>query len=215
MLYSFEANRIEKPALTPAPEGPSDEALMAEVKKGNEAALATLHRRHLGLLRTVGARVLGNECDVDDLVQEAFVQIWNQAEHYREENGKALGWIVTLTRRRAIDKLRKKQAYQRASDRLRGEVLHEGTPGEAHTTDDVSVDADRAEIFARVLSGLPDAQREAVTLAFYRGMSQREIASHTGVPLGTIKTRLDLALRKVKNAIMALGGAREWSTAQG
>lgn len=212
MLYSFEDQRLQIPA--PAADEPTDEQLMQRIKARDERALGLLYRRHAGLLHTVGHRVICNETDVDDLVQEVFVQIWRQAEHYKEESGKALGWIVTLTRRRAIDKLRKKQAYQRASDRLRVETNHNEHSHQGRGADREAADADRAEIFNRVLAGLPEAQRQALDLAFYRGMSQREIASRTGLPLGTIKTRLELALRKVRSAILALGGTQEWAPTQ-
>src|SRR5262249_51519132 len=110
-----------------------------------------------------------------------------------------------------IDKLRKKQAYQRAGERLRDET--EKTAGtELYQGADVDAAAsDRAEMLQKVLDTLPEPQREAITYAFYRGMSQREIAKHTGIPLGTIKTRLELAVRKVRTAILAMGGTREWS----
>jgi RNA polymerase sigma-70 factor, ECF subfamily len=212
MLYSFEDHRIEAPAI--ASTEPTDEQLMARIKTGDETALSMLHRRHSGLLHTVGHRVINNESDVDDLVQEVFLQVWRQAEHYREENGKALGWIVTLTRRRAIDKLRKKQAYQRAAERLRLETTGSDSTSPERGADHEAADSDRAQIFTRVLASLPEGQRQALDLAFYRGMSQREIASRTGLPLGTIKTRLELALRKVRSAILALGGAEEWSLTQ-
>jgi RNA polymerase sigma-70 factor (ECF subfamily) len=155
--------------------------------------------------------VINNDSDTDDLIQEVFCELWRQASHYAEEKGKALGWIVTLARRRAIDKLRKKQAYQRAEERLTIETK-EG-PGETmgHGVDEDAAASDRAEILQRVISTLPEAQQDALKFAFYRGMSQREIAAHTGIPLGTIKTRLELAVRKVKTAILAMGGSSEWS----
>ena len=70
---------------------------------------------------------------------------------------------------------------------------------------------DRAEVFQRILATLPEAQREALQLAYYQGLSQREIAAKTGIPLGTIKTRLELAVRKIRTAILSLGGEEEWS----
>ncbi len=70
--------------------------------------------------------------------------------------------------------------------------------------------ADRAEIFQRIIATLPEAQQEALRLAFYHGLSQREISAKTGIPLGTIKTRLELALRKVRAAVMAMGGRADW-----
>lgn len=210
MLYSFDHQETETHrAVTLPPGEPTDEQLMARVKDADEAALAALYRRHTPLLRTIVCRVINNDTDTDDLIQEVFCEVWRQATHYSEEKGKALGWLVTLARRRAIDKLRKKQAYQRAEERLLAET--ERDPGHyTHGVEEDAVASDRAEILHRVINHLPDAQRDALTLAFYRGMSQREIAAYTGIPLGTIKTRLELAVRKVRSAILAIGGVGEW-----
>jgi RNA polymerase sigma-70 factor (ECF subfamily) len=194
---------------------PTDEQLMAGIQGGDQDALAKLYRRHKPLLRTVISRVVHNDHDVDDLLQEVFVELWNRAASYNEEKGKALGWMVTLARRRAIDKVRRRQAYARAEERLRLEKEHEPIPARGHQTEDEANAADRAEVFQRLLATLPEAQREALHLAYYCGLSQREIAAKTGIPLGTIKTRLELAVRKMRTQIMALGGAEEWSTAQG
>ncbi len=206
MLYSFETPQLENRSASTTSE-PTDEELMARVQERDERAIAILYRRHLPLLRTIVGRVLNNDSDVDDQLQEVFLEVWRLAAHYDVEKGKALGWIVTLARRRSIDKLRKKQAYARAQDRLR----EEPEPAPHHGADEEVAASDTAQIFNRVLATLPAAQREALTFAFYRGLSQREIAAHTGIPLGTIKTRLELGLRKVRAAVVALGGAEEWS----
>jgi RNA polymerase sigma-70 factor, ECF subfamily len=222
MLYSFDHQDTEterenlqiEPVETrekPRTGEPTDEELMAAIQSRDESALATLYKRHNGLLRTVAHRVINNETDTEDVVQVIFLEVWRMAEHYSEEKGKALGWIVTLARRRAIDKLRKKQAYQRAGERLRDET-EKTKSNEVHQgADEDAASADRAEILQRVLQTLPENQREALQYAFYRGMSQREISKHTGIPLGTIKTRLELAVRKVRKAILAMGGTKEWS----
>jgi RNA polymerase sigma-70 factor (ECF subfamily) len=211
MLYEFDHQDLNH---FTAVQEVTDEQLMGRIQARDDAALATLYRRHTALLRTVVARVVHNEYDVDDLLQEIFLELWNRADHYDEAKGKALGWIVTLARRRAIDKVRRRQAYARAEERLRLETEH--LPQQTRH-DGVEKDvnaADQAEIFQRLLATLPVAQREALHLAYYRGMSQREIAAKTGIPLGTIKTRLELAVRKVRTAIMSLGGVEEWSLAQ-
>ena len=216
MLYSFDHHATETlptPAAVLANAGePTDEQLLARVKEGDEGALATLYGRHMPLLRTIISRVINNDTDAEDTVQEVFCEIWRQAAHYSEEKGKALGWIVTLARRRAIDKLRKKQAYQRAEDRLTAEMVDQPVSDGIHNVEQNAFEADRTEILNRIIGTLPDAQQEALKFAFYRGMSQREIAAHTGIPLGTIKTRLELAVRKVKTAVLALGGSAEWSS---
>lgn len=208
MLYAFDHHA--KQTIPSAAEA-TDEQLMAAIQQQDQGALALLYRRHTALLRTIVNRVVNNDADADDLLQEIFCEVWRQADHYSEEKGKALGWLVTLARRRAIDRLRKKQVSQRIEDRVRED--HERMPVESHADDDAAI-SDRAEILQRVIAHLPDAQREALVYAFYRGMSQREIAAHTGIPLGTIKTRLDLAMRKVRSAILALGGSREWAPSQ-
>lgn len=190
---------------------PSDEELMTAIQAQDQDALTLLYRRHAALLRTIVSRVINNDSDTDDLLQEILCEVWRQAGHYSEDKGKALGWLVTLTRRRAIDKLRKKQAYQRVEDRLRVETEHVAPDSARRGADDDAAAADQAEILQRVIHTLPDAQREALVLTFYRGMSQRQIATQTGIPLGTIKTRLELAVRKVRTAILALGGTNEWA----
>jgi RNA polymerase sigma-70 factor, ECF subfamily len=207
MLYEFDHQQIE--AFTSGEV--TDEFLMARIQAKDEAALATLYKRHTPLLRTVIARVVHNEHDVDDLLQEVFLELWNRADHYDEGKGKALGWIVTLARRRAIDRIRRRQAYARAEERLRLETEHEPQHVRHHGIEEDVNAADRAEIFKKLLAQLPVAQREALQLAYFRGMSQREIAAKTGIPLGTIKTRLELAVRKIRTAILSLGGQEEWS----
>ena len=209
MHYSFENQQLENRPI-PANLEPSDEELMARIQAGEDQALAILYRRHTALLRTVVSRILNNDSDVDDQLQEVFLEVWRQAAHFDAEKGKALGWIVTLARRRSIDKLRKKMAYSRAQERL----CTEPEPASYQGADEEAAAIDTAEILTRVIATLPAAQREALNYSFYRGLSQREIAAHTGIPLGTIKTRLELALRKVRTAIVALGGAGEWTGAR-
>ena len=208
MLYSLDQQTLSTRPTTPVGE-PADEVLMERIQARDDKAIAILYRRHTPLLRSVIGRILNNDCDVDDLLQVVFLEVWRQAAHYDEAKGKALGWIVTLARRRAIDKVRTMQTYFRAQERLR----EEPEPAPHLGADEEAAASATAKMFSRVLATLPVLQREALDFAFYRGMSQREIAAHTGIPLGTIKTRLELALRKVRTAIVALGGASEWTVA--
>ena len=187
---------------------PADEDLLAQIQEQDEEALAALYKRHTALLRTIVARVVNNDHDVDDLIQEVFLEIWRQAAHYDPAKGKVLGWIVTLARRRAIDKLRRRQAYYRAGERLRAELGPKPTTSDC--VEDEVMASDARDILQRVVTNLPDAQRDAIQLAFYRGLSQREIAAQTGIPLGTIKTRIELAVSKIRSAILALGGENAW-----
>ena len=187
----------------------TNEQLMARLREGDESALSALCQRHRGILRTVIARVIHNDADVDDLMQELMIEVWNRAKSYDETKGKVLGWLVTMARRRAIDRVRRRQAYDRAEERLRLHVEDNSQAVEVPSVEEQAMSADRSEFLRQMLETLPEAQKEAVQLAFYRGLSQREIAAKTGIPLGTIKTRLELAIRKLRANITALG-AEDW-----
>lgn len=208
MLYSFDNQRVERPTQISTSE-PTDEQLMENIKQGDERSLALLHRRHHALLRTVISRTISNDHDVDEIVQECLLEVWRRAEKYDPEKGQALGWLVTLSRRRAIDRVRRKSAYWRAQDRFRVEC-EIGAASAMHCgADEEAAQDDTADVVARLIGNLPEAQQEAVRLAYFRGMSQRQIAAHTGTPLGTIKTRLELAMRKLRSAALAFGEFRD------
>ena len=166
-------------------------------------ALEELYDRYGAILKAVVLRVVHDETEADDLLQEVLLQVWARAENYSPEKGKPLGWLVTLARRRAIDRLRQRRAYQRATDRY--EVECKQIKGEPQTDHSVERDIERGdlrELLDGLMIALPAGQREAITLAFFKGMSQREIANGTGVPLGTVKTRIELGLRKLTAAIL-------------
>src|SRR5881275_3374223 len=95
---------------------------MEGIQREDSEALSQLYDRYNGILKALILRVIHNEAEADDLLQEIFMEIWNQAKNFAEEKGKPLGWMVTLARRRAIDGLRKKQAYARAEERLQSET---------------------------------------------------------------------------------------------
>ena len=193
----------------PLPSGePTDEQLMERIQQGDEDALAALHRRHEGLIRAVISRMIFDSHDVDELVQECLLEVWRHAANYEVGKGRALGWIVTLVRRRSIDRIRRKMAYGRAQERFRNEVATDCDA--SHARADVEVaDNDRAEAVSRMLAKLPEPQQQAIQFAFYRGMTQRQIAAHTGIPLGTIKTRIELAMRKLRSSVLAFGELHE------
>ena len=106
----------------PAAGAPSDLDLMLGIQAQDPDALSQLYDRYSGILKALILRVLHNDAEADDLLQEVFMEIWNQAKNFSSKRGKALGWMVTLARRRAIDALRKKKAYARAEERLQAET---------------------------------------------------------------------------------------------
>jgi RNA polymerase sigma-70 factor (ECF subfamily) len=188
------------------PGAPSDLELMKAIQSENPEALAQLYDRYNGILKALILRVIHNEAEADDLLQEIFMEIWNQAKNFSSQKGKPLGWMVTLARRRAIDGLRKKQAYARAEERLQNETEQQPDAWVHNSTEEEIVLSDTRSVIRNVISGLPPAQQQAIDLAFFRGMSQREIAAKTNTPLGTVKTRLELGLKKIYDGLKELRG---------
>jgi RNA polymerase sigma-70 factor (ECF subfamily) len=199
----------DKPVVAPAapilePGEPSDLDLMLGIQEEDPEALSKLYDRYNGILKALILRVIHNESEADDLLQEIFMEIWNQAKNFSAHKGKPLGWMVTLARRRAIDGLRKKQAYARAEERLQSETEQQPDAWVHNTTEQEISFGDTRVLVRQVISGLPPAQRQAIELAFFRGMSQREIAANTNTPLGTVKTRLELGLKKIYEGLKEL-----------
>jgi RNA polymerase sigma-70 factor (ECF subfamily) len=181
-----------------------DAALMRAIADRDPDALSTLYDRYGGILKALVIRVIHDEAEADDLLQEIFMQIWRQAKNYSQKKGQALGWIVTLTRRRAIDRLRKRQAYHRVTERLELETEHQPDSWVNNRIDNDILQDDLRAFLRKRIEALPILQRQAIDLAFFHGMSQREIAEHTHTPLGTIKTRLELGLRKLHDSVRGL-----------
>ncbi|MEK0444960.1 MAG: hypothetical protein RLZZ399_281 [Verrucomicrobiota bacterium] len=179
---------------------------MSAVHHECSEALTELYRRHHLTLRAVIARVLHNEQSIEDLVQEVFLEIWRLASRYSSEKGKALGWMITLARRRAIDRLRREQAYARVEERFQKETEQQPEAWTQVRGEESVEAADLRRLLSSIIETLPEAQKSAVEMAFYRGMSQREIAALTRIPLGTIKTRLELGVRKIAARLRELGG---------
>ena len=186
------------------PGTPSDVDLMIAIQAGDPDALSQLYDRYNGIVKALILRIIHNDAEADDLLQEVFLEIWNQAKNFSAQKGKPLGWMVTLTRRRAIDALRKRQAYARAEERLQAEPERQPLAWVQNSTAEDINSGDTRALMAKVISTLPEAQQQVIDLAFFRGMSQREIAAHTNIPLGTVKTRLELGLKKIYDSLKEL-----------
>ncbi len=173
-----------------------DEELMSAIQGGDTAALEKLVNRYRSLLKSVILRVVHDHATADDVLQDCMIEIWNHAGHYSAAKGKPLGWIVTLAKRRAIDCLRRQVAYCGAKDRLENATRHR-----SYIQDSDCEDADMSRVLQEHIEKLPTPQQEVIRLAFLNGMSQREVARATNTPLGTVKTRIELGLAKLRTAL--------------
>jgi RNA polymerase sigma-70 factor (ECF subfamily) len=180
-----------------------DETLLKRISRHQQPALKEFYGRHNRMLRNVVEGFVHESAEADDVLQEVFLQIWKEADHYSPKAGKPLGWVVTIARRRAIDRLRRRQAYCRARERY-GDQLERQPQRPRREAEKVFVVADLRNFLKNRMRNLPKLQREAIELAFFKGLSHREISTATKSPLGTVKTRLELGLQKLTQAIKPL-----------
>ena len=175
----------------------SDEALVALVARGDEGALAELYDRVGRVAYGLAFSVLRDDRLAEDAVQEAFLGVWRTAAGFRAERAKASTWILTLVHRRAVDLVRREE-------RRRAEPLDDETRDAA--TERVGRGCSLARLRARARAegaarSCPDAQREAIELAYYGGYSQSELAERLGMPLGTIKSRMFAGLARLRELL--------------
>jgi RNA polymerase sigma-70 factor (ECF subfamily) len=175
---------------------PPDEELMAAIQQRDSGALEILMQRYRRLLKSAIMRTVNDDAAAEDVLQECFFELWRQVDHYSAAKGRPLAWLMTLGKRRAIDHLRRSMAYCRAKDRMEESIQKTET-----FTQDSAADCEQADmgrVLNEHLSLLPQAQKQVIELAFLQGMSQREVAEATHTPLGTVKTRMELGLKKLR-----------------
>lgn len=184
-----------------------DQQLMEGLIKREPDALAKLHQRYRGVLKSIIMQVLHDEAEADDVLQEVFLQVWDRAHSYSSGKGKLVSWLCTLARRRAIDRLRQHSAYRRATDRYEISCNHPDKEfDETHLVERDAFRDDIRELLKEQLAALPPKQQQVIQLAFFENRSQREISALTQTPLGTVKTRIELGMKKLSHAF---GGLRE------
>jgi RNA polymerase sigma-70 factor, ECF subfamily len=181
-----------------------DEALVQRMAAGDDAALGALYDRWHAVVHGAVSRMLRQPEDVDDVVEEAFWQAWRQASRFDRSRGAVQTWLSTIARSRALDRVR--TLRRRREEPLEGDdgqvVVQQAAEGDPGLDAEAS---ERRRIVVAALSGLPAEQREALELGYFGGLSQTEIAERTGQPLGTVKTRMRLALQKLRSQLQHLG----------
>ena len=180
----------------------TDVELMEAVVHRDPDAMAAIYNRYESMLRAVISRILQDGDETDDVLQDVFIQIWNRADRFLAEKG-LQGFLVTVARRRAVDRLRRRLAYRRATDRLETEMTAE-LSDEMRRSQVKPTTFDLSELLSTMILLLPEAQQEVVQLTFFNGLSQREIATQKSIALGTVKTRLQLAQKKLLNQLMPI-----------
>jgi RNA polymerase sigma-70 factor (ECF subfamily) len=174
--------------------GNEDRELLAQVARSDGAALRQLYDRYGGRVMAVAQRILTSRSEAEEIVQEAFVDVWYRATQFDPTRGSAESWILAIARNRAIDRLRSRASQTRVRSEAAREV--DASP-QAATPLESAAERETRKRVEKALAELPAEQRRVVELAFWRGLSQSEIAAETGDPLGTVKGRARAALEKL------------------
>ena len=177
----------------PIVKGMGDEELVRQVAQGDERALSELYDRYARPVYATGVRLLGDAHLAEELVQDAFTNVWKAAASFDPSRASFATWLYRVTRNRAVDLNRRRQARPQSA----GENPLRAVPGGPEP--EASVDGWDV---ARALSRIPEEHREVLTLAYFEGLSQREISQRTGVPLGTIKSRTTAALKRLHRSLV-------------
>ena len=187
------------PELTAA----ADAELIGRAARGEARALEVLYDRYSGVVFSFALRIVSERQLAEEILQEAFFRAWQQGGSFSAGRGSFITWLLSITHNLAIDEIRRRRRRPQKADSEEPEQILDSvadTGAGADVEGEVWLGALRDTI-GRALAELPPAQREALEMAYFRGMTQREIAEALGEPLGTIKTRMRLGLQKLREAL--------------
>ena len=174
----------------------TDKGLLQAIARKDDLALAALYDRYRLILFGLLMRILNSREEAEDVLQEVFLQVWRRAADFDERRGRPFTWLVTLTRSRAIDRLRQLNSRERfvSSD---SELLADGVLDPAQD----AVRSEERDLVAGALAELSEDQRRTLTLAYFEGLTQTEIAARLSSPLGTVKTRMRSGMIKLRELL--------------
>ncbi|MGY1607083.1 sigma-70 family RNA polymerase sigma factor [Geodermatophilus sp. SYSU D00700] len=194
------------------PEGdPGDADLVRRVRAGDRGAVDDLYDRFRRPAFALARRILADDTLAEDVVQDVFLSVWRDPHAYDGARGSFSSWLMAMVHHKAVDAVRREEAHRRRRSRAEDDLLL-GAPTAAHDVEDQAWSRVVSDRVRAALGALPDAQREALTLAYYGGYTQREVAALTSAPLGTVKTRMLAGMRRLREELgtvagLAAGGA--------
>lgn len=184
----------------------ADHALVARIATADERALGELYDRYGQMAFSLAAVMLPDAADAEEVVADAFAQIWRSAPSFDPARGSVIGWVATIVRTRTLDLLRSQRRRSRAIERATA-MSEDGVAPMLSPAEMADRGVERTEaraLIERSLAELPTPQRTVIELAYFGGLSQSEIAEQLAEPLGTIKTRMRAAMEKMRAALRPL-----------
>jgi RNA polymerase sigma-70 factor, ECF subfamily len=178
----------------------NDPLLLQRIAREDQVALGILYDQYGRLIFSIACQILSDDVLAEEVTQDVFIQVWNKADTYNVAQGKVLTWLTSIARHRAIDMLRRRNI------RPEGRSVAWEECCEDHLDDSLAVepgliDSEARQQLLQALASLPNDQREVLSLAYFNGMTQQEISAHLHEPLGTVKTRIRLALIKLRGVL--------------
>jgi RNA polymerase sigma-70 factor (ECF subfamily) len=177
----------------------SDEILVIQVARGNSAALEVLYDRYAPIVLGISLKVIGDQARAEDVLQETFWRVWQNAGTYQSQRGPFTGWLFRIARNLAIDAYRRRNVRPQAISGVDGSdpILEEAPDPDTNVVEQAQSKMKNRQI-RKALAALPLVQRQVIEMAYFYGMTRQEIAEATGEALGTIHTRARLALQKLR-----------------
>jgi RNA polymerase sigma-70 factor (ECF subfamily) len=196
--------------MAPTAEAPSqqdDLPLIAAMMRGDQSAMSALYDRYAPGVLGLALRITRERADAEDVVVDTFAQVWRDAGRFQAQRGSVAAWVTTIARSRALDLLRAKGRRGKLDDAAGAEVSTSPPAMGTATPSPMSalLADERSRRVKTALDALPASQRAALELAYFDGLSQSEIAERLDEPLGTVKTRMRLGLRRLRELLAPLG----------
>lgn len=182
---------------------PPDERLIGRVTSGDAAAIAEIYDRYSRSAYSLARRICGDDGVAEDVVQEAFLALWRDPQRFDPARGNFAAWLLTLVHHKAVDAVRRESAARRKAF-LSADSGDEWRTPPGPGADQAALGAVVVGQVREALGKLPDEQRQALLLAYYGGYTQREVAAITGVPIGTVKSRMFTGIQRLRRLLMPL-----------
>ncbi|CCG03210.1 RNA polymerase sigma factor, ECF family [Blastococcus saxobsidens DD2] len=195
---------VSRPVLRPE-DGVGDVEILRRIRAGDRGAVDELYERFRRPAFALARRILADDGLAEDVLQDVFLGVWRDPGAYDGARGSFASWLLAVVHHKAVDAVRREESQRRRQARAEDQAVLDA-PVATRDVEDDAWSRVVAEQVRSALSVLPGPQKEALTLAYYGGYTQREVAALTGAPLGTVKTRMLAGMRRLKSELGGLSG---------